>query len=76
VRFCAQTPEETLAEIGNVAGRPETHYASLRTRYEQSQAKLAEISRLVQEQLCGVIPQPDPEKYRTNPGVDSHPYIW
>jgi hypothetical protein len=68
-RFCAMTPEETLAKIGNVAGRPDTHYASPRVSLEQAQAKLAEISRLVQEQLCAVIPQPDPDKFRTNPSM-------
>lgn len=63
-QFCARTPEETLNEIGNIAGRPDTHYASVRFRYHEALAKLREISELVQEQFGGAQRPQDPDKFR------------
>jgi hypothetical protein len=64
-----KTDRDVLYQIGNIAGRPTTHYASAATQAGQMRVMLDEITALIQKQLKIEFPTPDPEKYRTNPGL-------
>jgi hypothetical protein len=64
-----QSDRDVLFEIGNIAGRPTTHYASAATQAGQMRVMLDEITALIQKQLKVEFPTPDPEKFRTNPSL-------
>jgi hypothetical protein len=64
-----QSDRDALCEIGNLAGRPDTHYASPSVRLTEANRKLEEIAKIVQTQLGAVRPPVDPDKYRSNPGI-------